>query len=453
MPTIRLNLLLCFPLLFDLPCAAQSRQAAVTLSGLSRDFEDMVGRVNPSVVQIFARGINDRSGGSGVVVDSAGYIVTNAHVVGVSRRLQVVVPVSARVAASSHSVIKPVGRRLPARLVGIDRETDLAVLKIDAGELQAIPFGDSERIRMGQLVFAFGSPFGLQNSVSMGVVSSPARQVQPDGAMIYIQTDASINPGNSGGPLVDSSGTLIGINTFIVSSSGSSAGVGFAAPSNIVRTVYEQIRKDGSVRRGDIGVKVQTISTDLATAMGLKETAGVLVADVRPSSSAAAGGLEIRDVLLSLNGKPLENARQFEVNIYSKAGETVTLELVRGAEKITRQVAVLEREPDRQQLLSRLEGHSVPRLASFVVELDEKITPLLPNLRRLSGVVVVGVTSEGNGFDDALQSGDVIYEINGTKIASVKELESAIASSGAGSSVVLQVERSRELQFLLIELQ
>jgi serine protease Do len=269
--------------------------------------------------------------------------------------------------------------------------------------------------------------------------------------MIYIQTDAPINPGNSGGPLVDPGGMLVGINTFIVSPSGSSAGVGFAAPSNIVRSVYEQIRKNGAVRRGQIGTRVQTISAGLAAALELKQSSGVIVADVLRGSSAEAAGLEIGDILLTLNGKVLENARQFEVNIYSKAGEIVTLELIRGADKLTRQVTVLERPADREQLLSKLEGHSIAKLGLFVVNLDERVTPLLPNLRRLSGVVVVGGTSEPDGFTDALQPGDVIYAVNKMKVTSVSELESVLAPIKAGASVAVQIERSGELQFALME--
>ena len=172
--------------------------------------------------------------------------------------------------------------------------------------------------------------------------------------MIYVQTDAPINPGNSGGPLVDANGSLIGINTFIVSPSGSSAGVGFAAPSNLIQSAYEQIRKHGVVRRGQIGTKVQTITPMLAAALQLTQVWGVIVADVTPGSAAEAAGLEIGDVLLTLNGKTLENARQFDVNLYGKADQTIALEILRGSDKLSKQVAVLERPPDREQLLSKL---------------------------------------------------------------------------------------------------
>ena len=193
--------------------------------------------------------------------------------------------------------------------------------------------GDSGALRQGELVLAAGSPFGLQNSVTMGIVSSVARQVRPDDPMIYIQTDASINPGNSGGPLLNADGEVVGINTFILSESGGNQGVGFAAPSAIVRTVYDQIRKYGRVRRGQVGLVVQTITPAIATALQLPNETGAVVADVVPGGSAAAAGIEIKDIILSLDGKPIENARQFGVNIYQKADQTVTMEVLRQRRK------------------------------------------------------------------------------------------------------------------------
>ncbi len=424
-----------------------------TLAALSRSFEQMVAHVTPTVVQVLTSGLSERSSGSGVIVDPAGYIITNAHVVGLSKHVQVLVAGQKGNPPHPTSVLKRAGRLMTAKVVGFDRETDIAVLKIEAQNLQAMPFGDSEGLHQGQLVFAFGSPYGLENSVSMGIISSAARQVQPDGPMIYVQTDAPINPGNSGGPLVDSSGAIVGINTFIVSASGSSAGVGFAAPSNIVRTIYEQIRKTGTVKRGQIGAKVQTITPELASALELKQDWGVLVADITPRSSAEVAGLEIKDVLLTLNGKVLENARQFDVNIYGKAGETVTVELLRGGDKSTKQIAVLERPADREQLLSQVQGVLVARLGVLAVDLDEKITPFLPELRRLAGVVVAGYGARNTVFADGLMPGDVIYTVNGAKITSIKELEASLAAMQPEKSIAIQIERAGQLQFVVIEMQ
>ncbi|HYZ83195.1 MAG TPA: trypsin-like peptidase domain-containing protein, partial [Bryobacteraceae bacterium] len=318
---LTLVLLVCRPL------TAQSGPGS--LPALSRMFQELVDRVDPAVVQILTRRLDSgddrqlvrtsRGTGSGVMVDPEGYIVTNAHVVGGAEDVQVLVHEPADKNEPAHSILKRAGRLVTAKVIGQDRETDLAVVKIDGKNFPHLPFGDSESLRQGQLVFAIGSPFGLENSVTMGVVSSVARQVRPDDPMIYIQTDAAINPGNSGGPLVNAEGRLMGINSSILSSSGSNAGVGFAAPSNIVKSVYAQIRQQGFVRRGQIGLVTQTISYGLAQALGLNRTWGVLVSDVRPGGAAEAAGIEEKDVILTLNGKPMENSRQFGVNIYANA--------------------------------------------------------------------------------------------------------------------------------------
>jgi serine protease Do len=421
-----------------------------TLVGISRSFEQTVEQVSPTVVQIIARELapdddsvltrmvhGQRSSGSGVIVDPDGYIVTNAHVVGFARRVQVILPLPADKRVAFKSVLKPAGKLVPAQVIGADRETDLAVL------------------RQGQLVFALGSPFGLENTVTMGVVSSPARQIRPDHPMIYVQTDAPINPGNSGGPLVDADAQLVGINTFIVSTSGTSGGVGFAAPSNIVRSVYEQIRKNGRVRRGQIGIQAQTITPELARLLKLGQDWGVIVGDVRPGGAAEAAGLQIRDILLTLDGKHLENARQFGVNIYQRAGETVKIELLRGNVRLTKEVAVLERPKDTDQMLSMVneDTNLIKKLGVLALTLDEKTTPLLATLRRLSGVVVAGVVSDPSGRSDALFASDVIYAVNDTPVSSLEDLQKALETAKAGESVVLQVERLGQLQFLVMEVQ
>ena len=254
-----------------------------------------------------------------MIVDPEGYVVTNAHVVANASRIQVELPLSDRDTVGLRSVVQPRGELVAAQVVGVDQETDLAVLKLRVDRaLTALPLGDSEALRPGELVMAFGSPLGLANSVSLGIVSAVARQIRADDPMIYIQTDASINPGNSGGPLVNVEARVVGINTFILSQSGGSEGIGFAVPSNIVRTVYEQIRRFGRVRRGEIGVYGQTITPELARGLGLYQMWGVVLADVYPGGPAATAGLQVGDVVLTLDGKTMENARQFQVNLYPR---------------------------------------------------------------------------------------------------------------------------------------
>lgn len=435
---------------------------------MSEHFETLAARVDHAIVQIVTRGYApggdggppmlqaQRGSGSGVIVDADGYIVTNAHVVGSMRRVQVLLPQAAdkRVA---RSVVKPNAKVLSATVLGIDRETDIAVLKVDTtnGPLPFLPFGDSEQLRQGQIVLAFGSPFGLENSVTMGIISSVARQVRPDDPMIYIQTDASINPGNSGGPLVDTEGQVVGINTFILSRSGGNEGVGFAAPSSIVRNVYDQIRKTGRVRRGQIGVVAQTINPALAHALSLPQDWGVVIADVVPASAAAAAGLEIKDVVLSLDGKVLENGRQFGVNIYQNAGQTVKLEVLRAGQKIDVQVGVLERPRDPERVLSLIteDRNMVTKLGILAVDLDEKVTPLIPPTRRLNGVVVAGIVADVSSHDEPLLAGDLIYAVNNHPVRRLADLQDAVRNVAHGQAVALQIERQGQLQFLMFEIE
>jgi len=339
--------------------------------------------------------------------------------------------------------------------VGQDRETDIAVLKIDeAGPLPFLSFGDSERLREGQLVFAFGSPLGLDNSVTMGIVSAKARQVKPDDPMVYIQTDAAINPGNSGGPLVDGDGKIVGINTFIISNSGGSEGIGFASPSNIVQAVYEQIRQDGRVRRGQIGVLAQTISPLLATALGLAMDASVVIEDVTPGSSAEAAGLKIGDVVVALNGKPIENARQFGVNIYQNAGKTIEVDLVRGKKPMKIGVAVLERPKDPDRLLAHLQGEQsrVRKLGILAVDVDEKVIPLYSALREYTGVAVAGITTDLSVEANRLQPGDVVHRVNQEAVLNLAGLRKMLEEFKHGQVVAVQVERAGQMQFVVLEI-
>lgn len=440
-------------------------QSPAALRGLSKQFEDLVDRVDPAVVQIVTRGFSaagdapgtllrsQRGSGSGVIVDPSGYIVTNAHVVGGARSVQVLLPQPSEDTSQGHSLLKPTGKLVSATVLGVDRETDVAVLKIPEEGLPALPFGDSERLRQGEIVFAFGSPLGLENSVTMGVVSAVARQVRPDDPMVYIQTDAAINPGNSGGPLVDTDGKVVGLNTFILSKGGGSEGIGFAAPSNIVKAVYEQIRELGRVRRGQIGVVAQTITPLLAEAMKLPRDWGAIIADVAPDGAAAAAGIEVKDIVLSLNGKMIENARQLGVNIYRQAGQTVTLELLRGGQKIERRVAVLERPRDPDRIAALVDGESarVAKLGLLAVDLNEKVTPLLGPVRRLRGVVVAGVVMDLAVEENRPAQGDVIYEVNGEAVGSVAELKEKVAGLAHGQVVALHLERQGQLQIVLWE--
>ena len=438
-----------------------SRNPATSdLASLDSQLDALARRVAPSVVQVLAFGYASAPGallaqagasGSGVIVDAEGWIVTNAHVVEGARGVRVDL-LQPNVAGGS--ILRPRSRRLAARVVGLDRETDVAVLKVEQGGLPSLTFGDSEALHQGQMVLAFGSPLGLENSVSLGVVSAVARQLRPDDPMIYVQTDASINPGNSGGPLVDVAGRMVGLNTMILSQSGGNEGIGLAAPGNIVRSVYEQIRRGGRVRRGVIGVRAQTITPPLAGGLRLLFDRGVVLSDVVPSGPGAQAGLRPGDVVVALDGKPMENARQFDVNLYRHApGETVTLSVRRGQQSLDVPVQVVERpeDPDRFLSLVTPERNLVPRLGVLALELDDDLRRTLGPLRGAEGVLVAARSGGSPGAEDDLRPGDVIYAVNGVSVRGLAELRSAVTRVAPGDALVLHVERAGKLVYVAVE--
>ncbi len=437
---------------------------------LSNSFESLTQRVGPAVVQIYSAGYGPpakqgslasgliskrRAVGSGVILDPDGYIVTNAHVVSEARRVQVVLQSPANGKESSTSVLKPAGERVGAQIIGIDLETDLAVLKIQRKDLPFLELGDSDTLKPGEIVLAFGSPLGLQNSVSMGVVSSVARQLRPEDPMIYIQTDASINPGNSGGPLVDTEGKVMGINTLIFSQSGGSEGIGFAAPSNIVKNVFNQLRASGRIQRGHIGVHAQTITAMMAAGLGMDTDWGVILGDVYPGGPAELAGLRIGDIVMSLDGKMMENGRQFDVNLYQRPiGDRITLEIRRGSELLTARVTVIERADKGAQFSDLVSPgkNLVPELGILCLDIDDKIRGMLPNPRRDFGVVVAARSADTPYFSDGLRASDIIYTMNRTRIIDVKTLREEAAQLQPGDAVVCQVERNGQLMFVTFEI-
>jgi len=446
--------------------SAGNESALVRLSG---SFESLSEQVGPAVVQIFATGYNttlgntestllsrEQSSGSGVILDPEGFILTNAHVVQGARRVQVLLARSLRGTAGGTSLLKPRGRMVEAQIVGMDQETDLAVLRIPDRDLPFLELGDSDELKQGQLVLAFGSPFGLENSVTLGVVSSVARQFQPEDPVVYIQTDAPINPGNSGGPLVDAHGKVMGINTFIVSQSGGNEGVGFAVPSNIARNVFTQIRSTGRVSRGEIGVYAQTVTAALAEGLGLSQEWGVVLGDVLPGKPADMTGLKVGDLILALNGKIMENGRQFDVNLYGHSiGDLVSLEVLRGSQKLNFRVRVIEREDDFGHLLEMVtpENSLVPKLGILGLDIDGQIAKILFPPRKLGGVLIAARSPGSPYWQAEFLPGDVIYAINGKEITSLASLRSRLAELQTGDPVVVQVQRQETLRFIAFEIE
>src|SRR5262245_43927805 len=439
---------------------ARTASSAVDLSS---SLEAVARQVGPTVVEIFTTSYapsegmlprsadlvtTQRASGSGAIVDPDGYIITNAHVVRGAQRLRVEVPT----AAMGRSILASRTRSLSGHIVGIDVETDLAVIKVEERGLPALSFADSDDLQAGQIVLAFGSPLGLHNSVSMGVISGVARQLTPESPMIYVQTDAAINPGSSGGPLIDLHGRLVGINTLIATQAGGNEGVGFAAPSNIVRTVYEQIKKTGRVRRGEIGVRAQTVTPVLASGLKLPRRDGVVLADVLPGSTGAAAGLRPGDMVLSLDGKPMENGRQFQVGLYRRAvGDVVTLEILRDGQPSKVPVAMTERRDPFAGLSASVDPREnlVSRLGILGVDLDAHIIELLPVVRTRSGVVVASTVAGAlDAQEGGLAVGDVIFAVNRAPVDGLAELRAALSQLKTGNAVVLQLERSGELMYL-----
>ncbi|HWX54533.1 MAG TPA: trypsin-like peptidase domain-containing protein [Verrucomicrobiae bacterium] len=431
------------------------------LEQLSSSLQSIAGEVKPAVVRIlnFAYAIEDdrahsggavvsqqRSSGSGILISSDGYIVTNAHVVQGARRLQV---------RLNEAVPNVDSHVLNAKLVGMDRQTDLAVIKIDLTGLPFLTFGDSSNLNQGQIVLAFGSPLGLENSVSMGVVSAVDRQLNPDDPLVFVQTDAAINPGNSGGPLVNTSGEVVGINTFILTKSGGSEGVGFAIPSNLVSAICRQIRTDHHVHHHQIGISVRAITPALVQALGLPTENGVLIEDVAPQSTADAAGLKVGDIIIRVHAKPIPNVRQLALNMYAyAAGDQAQIDVLRGRQKISFNVPVVERadDPQRFEDLVTEQDNSFARLGILALTVDEKVSALLPPLRVSGGVLVAAKMASGSShFGDELAAGDIIHEVNGGEIKDAVSLRRSLDALSGDSPLVIQVERSGTLQFVVFE--
>ncbi len=464
----RVGVALMAALVFSL--GVQAAPSKDFLHTLNSSMESLVQQVSPSVVQILVTGYGtvdshgqgdtaligrQRTLGSGVIVDPEGYIITNAHVVEGAVRVRVVMFTSEN-SNSPHATLRSRTTTMDARVLGVHTGTDLALLKIEASGLPALPFGRYQDLRQGQLVFAFGSPQGLGNSVTMGVVSSTARQPDPDRAMVYIQTDAPINPGNSGGPLVDIDGRVVGINTFILSQGGGNEGLGFAIPSAVARRIYDQLRKHGHVHREEVGAAVQTITPTLAAGLGLTQDYGVIVSDVLPKGPADTVGLKVQDIVLTLDGKPVMNVPQFDAAFQLRmAPAPLHLEVLRGSQKISLEIPVVEQQDEMDRLADTLDpvNDLVPQLGFLGVQIDRRISEMVPSLRMASGVIVAARTAFGNSVESGLATGDVIHAMNGITIISLDTLKAGIKQFKPGDPVVLQIERSGQLLYLAFEME
>jgi len=440
---------------------------------MSSAIEALTKRVSPAVVEVLVTGYGyeqededdstapsplgrERSLGSGVIVDPDGYIITNYHVVKGADRVRVVLTPSVSEVSQPTAMLKSHGRVLNARIVGSNKTVDLAVLKVEATGLPTLPLGRYDSLRKGQVVLAFGSPEGLENSVTFGLVSSVLRQPDPDDPMVYIQTDAAINPGNSGGPLVDIDGNVAGINTFIYTKSGGNEGIGFAIPSGVVRYAYDEIRKYGRVRRRTIGAGLQSLTPDLVEGLGLATDTGVIVADVEPDGAAERAGLHVQDVIVAMDGNPVDSVPVFALSLYLRSsGDVVKLRVLRGKQELTIDVPVTEPVHDFSRLseLSDPNKDLIPRLGIIGATVTPQISGLAGPFRLPYGVLVTSTVANRLAVDSGLQEGDIIHSFNRLKITSVDGLRDAFNKLKPGDAAAMLVERGNKLLYVTFEME
>ena len=461
---------------FASPVGAQSTKqpsaATNALRDLNASVEELARRVSLSVVQVLVTGygygpIDDRSRearllfgrrsiGSGAVIDSNGYIITNAHVVAGAQHVQVVLHGPRIEDGPVQSLAVDSEQTVDARIVGTASDIDLALLKVEAAGLRALPLADYDKIRQGELVFAFGSPDGLLNSVTMGVVScpSPASPIPTVRASTFRPMRQS-TPATAGGPLVNVNGELVGLNTFILTESGGSQGLGFAIPSAVVAVAYPQLRRYGHLHRAIIGIGVQAITPALAAGLGLSTTSGVIVSDIIPDGPADIAGVQVQDIVATVNGKPMNSVPMLELELNTRTpGDTVMLGLVRGSQTVSLAVSVIEQPHSIDQLsdLADPATHSIRRLGIVGIDITDTTAALLPGLRISSGVLVAAREQETAGTAVPLVVGDVIHAMNTFAVRSLDGLRVLLDGIKAGSEVVLQVERNGQLMFITFQM-
>ena len=461
---ILLLLMLLLPCIYSANGVCQTG-GAETIQSLSNSQADLALRVRPSVVQVrtFGYGSVDGQGsgalasqqgtGSGVILDSDGFIVTNAHVVKGANRIEVWL--SESVPQSGSSAEPSQKRSAVARLIGMDLDTDLAVIKIDRTGLSPLKLMDSDLLRQGQIVLAVGNPLALENSVSMGVISSTERQLSPEDPAVFIQTDAPINPGNSGGPLIDVQGRLAGINTFILSQSGGSEGIGFAIPANVIKRIYAELRKEGHVHHGHVGIRAMAVTPSLAAGLQLPRDWGVIIEDVEPDGPSEQAGLQPGDLVGSVDGAVLRDLRQMLIAIDRHTiGDTIQMSILRGTDKIDTKVTVQERadDPNRFMDMVRVSSNRIPRLGILAIDITDAIAKILPDLRKPAGVLVAARVAETPESEEGLATGDLIISLNGKEVPNVASLRRLLGDLQSGSAAVFQIQREDLLKFIVLDL-
>jgi serine protease Do len=382
------------------------------------------------------RGHRQQGLGSGVIVTEDGYILTNNHVVD---------------GADEVKVSLQDGRELAAKVVGRDPKTDVAVLKVEARSLPAMAMGNSENIEVGDVVLAVGNPFGIGQTVTMGIVSATGRATLGLDYEDFIQTDAAINPGNSGGALVDSDGRLVGINTAILSRSGGNQGIGFAIPVNLARDVMEALVRDGKVTRGYLGVMIQDVTPALAKKFGLEEVRGALVGEVTPKGPAAKAGVESGDVIAKINGREVKDSRQLKLAVARVApGDTATLTVLRDGKEKTLKVKLDELPGDKTVAKASAPDDEGTLNGVGVADVDARTRRQFNIPDQVKGAVVTEVDPDSAAAASGLQPGDVILEINRDP---VKDAEDAVrlTSKSGDKTTLLKVWSRGNRRYIVVD--
>ena len=413
-------------------------------------FERFMSREGQSRVQ--------QSLGSGVIVSKEGHIVTNNHVIDQMDAIEV----------QLHD-----GRKLAAKVIGAAPMNDLAILKVDNAELQPIPFGNSEKVEVGEIVFALGNPFGLEETLTRGIISAKGRRgMESDGE--FFQTDAAINPGNSGGALINVRGELVGINTAIFSQSGGSQGIGFAIPSVTVRRILDSVLKNGRVIRGYLGVTLEILTPAVAQSLGVKEERGAIVTDVTPGSPADTAGLKQKDVIVRFNDRPVKDIPDLRNRVAEAEIDTkIPLEVVRGGKNMSLTVQI--KEMPESFPVARGNGGQIPPAPAAPLP---RVTPRLPApggsgspANALAGVQVIDLTprladrlsmppetkgvvvnqiNPDSSAAEALRDGDLIEEVNQVPIATTRDYERVVGALPAERDVMLSIVRDRARSFVVV---
>jgi serine protease Do len=435
----------------------------IEVSGFGRSEESTKGK-DADVVS------RQRTLGSGVVVDADGYIMTNAHVVAGAQRIRVIIaPTLMEMSTGSTSLLSR-ERIYDAKLLGLDRSVDLALVKIEEKNLSFIPLPEQYGVRLGQVVLAIGSPIGLDHTVTRGIISAVSRQVDLDQPMVHVQTDAPINPGSSGGALIDRDGNLVGLNTFSISEGTSSGGLGFAIPEPVVRFAYQEFREHGHLRRPTIKAHAQAITPDLAAGLQLPRDFGVVISDVVVGGPANKAGIEPRDVIAKVDNQQIDSLPRFSTVLFlHRLDRPIEVEVLRGkavmelsitAGEASRRVDgmaegidSMAEEVDSMADLVDPQNNLVSPLGVFVLELTDKPAEGFTDLRSAKGLVVAAKVDYTPQLDADLEVGDVIRSMNGVPLSRPEDLRAELARHHPGDAIVLEIERKRVFQFTAFEME